>query len=94
MLRVLAPVTVKADVFTEFVMAAVDAIEREPNVTVPEYCKSRVPPALRFTAPVPVELVPAAASVPAVIVVPPLYVLLPDKRIVVVSPIPPLMVSA
>jgi hypothetical protein len=82
LLRVLAPVTVKADVFTEFVMAAVEPIEREPNVTVPEYCKSRVLPALRFTAPVPVELALAAASVPAVIVVPPLYLLLPDKMTV------------
>ena len=68
--KVLVPETVKAKVFTEFVIAAPDVIVNVPIVSVPEYCKSSVPPeaidtAVESNAPaVPTTSVPPFTAVP------------------------------
>ena len=77
--RVLTPVTVKADVFVEVVIAAPDAIVSEARVTVPEYCRSSVP-----LEPIETTLAPGTpalvtASLPALILVVPVYVFVPVK---------------
>ena len=69
--KVLVPVTVKAKVFTEFVMAAPDVIVNEPIVSVPVYCKSSVPPELIETTEASKAPAVPITSVPPPTVVPP-----------------------
>ena len=69
--KVLVPETVKAEVFTELVIAALDVIVSEAKVIVPEYCRSRIAPEPIETTPVLRAPALPTARVPALILVAP-----------------------
>ena len=69
--RVLVPVTVKIDVFTELVIAAFDVMVSEVMATVPAYCRSSVPPEAIETGLEPKASALLIVSVPALMLVPP-----------------------
>ena len=82
-LRVLAPTTDKLEVLALLVIADPVLIDKvEPSATVPVYARSSVPDDPIETAPVPSAAALAALRVPALIVVPPVKLLLPERVVV------------